>query len=150
MPGRGYRAKALSTAGAAITVESIFMGASGRGWIRGIDANVSTGTPADLESLLYLDRITATGTATALPSTSLAPDDMSDAGHEEAKLHVGHSAEPTYASRPFYEAYFNHRVKERILLAPDDYWALSTAQGMGMRITSSATFPSRTMISWRE
>lgn len=150
MPGRGYRNKVLSTAGAGITVHSIFMGASGRGWIRGLEVNVSSGQVADLETLLYVDRITATGTASAVGSTSIAPDDMRDAAHEEAKLHVGHSAEPTYASRPFYEAYFNTRVKERIMLPQPEWWVLATAEGMGNRLTSTGTPAARSMISWME
>jgi len=148
--GRGYRAKVTATGGNGITVESIMAGASGRLWIRGLEVNVSSGQPADLESLLYVDRVTASGTATALGSTNIAPDDMSDAGHEEGKVHKEHSGEPTYASRPFYEAYFNHRVKERILLAPDDFWEISTGQGMGNRLTSTGTPLSRSMISWKE
>ena len=150
MPSRGYRAKVAATGGNAITVESLYMGASGRGWVRSVEANVSSGTPADLESLLYLDRITASGTATALGSSNIAPDDMADAGHEEGKVHVEHSVAPTYASRPFYEAYFNHRVKERIVLAQDQYWSLATAQGIGVRITSTGTPVTRSMISWAE
>ena len=148
--GRGYRAKVTATGGNGITVESIMAGASGRLWIRGLVVGVSSGTPSDLESLLYVDRISASGTATAFGSTNITPDDLADAGHEEAKVHKEHSVAPTYSSRPFYEAYFNHRVKESIMLAHDQYWNISTAQGMGVRLTSTGTPLSHSLISWVE
>ena len=150
--GRGFRNKVTATGGAGITVQSILAGTSGRLWIRGLTVGVSSGTPADLESLLYVDRVTASGTATAVASTNIAPDDLADVGTEQAKLHKEHSVAPTYSSRPFYEAYFNHRVKETVQLAADQYWVIpaTAGAGMGNRITSTGTPLAHSMISWTE
>jgi hypothetical protein len=149
---KGFTCAAAATSSNPMTVMSMVMSTSGRAWIRKIVSGVSSGTPADLESVLYIDRITASGTATTIASTGLGVDDLADIGTEEAKLHKEHSVEPTYSSRPFYNEPVNHRVKEVIELADNRAWILpaTAGAGMGIRWTSTGVPVARTVVSWRE
>ncbi len=149
---KGFTCAAAATSSNPMTVMSMVMSASGRAWIRKVVAGCSSGTPNDVESILYIDRITASGTATAIGSTNLSPDDLVDAGTEEAKLHKEHSVEPTYSSRVFYHETVNHRVKEVIELADTRAWVLpaTAGAGMGIRWTSTGTPVARSVVSWRE
>lgn len=93
-------------------------------------------TPADLASILHLERFTAAGTSSAVVPVALDPDDP-------ASLAVGgsnHTGEPTYtAAAILYKLSLNQRATFRFAANPGFGFKspATAASGMGLQFQSS-------------